>query len=255
MEVHHHSHTPDPGLHRGRKTWTHYFWEFLMLFLAVFCGFLAEYQLEHKIEKDREKQFVRSLINDITIDTTRLNNIINIRNQRSIWLDSLTYIMNSEKPGSFPASDTYYYAIFVPRSVSLRFLPNDGTIQQLKNSGGLRLIHDRKIVDSITSYDAGVRSLVKLGEIEENTIQEYRTIAHKFFDGMVFNSMLDANNFPRRPSASPELYAFTKADLHELNYKLYVVISYNRASRRELKSVLRQAENLLLVLKKEYNFN
>ena len=50
MEVHAHTHT-------ARKKWTHYFWEFLMLFLAVFCGFLAEYQLEHKIEKDREKQF------------------------------------------------------------------------------------------------------------------------------------------------------------------------------------------------------
>ena len=48
MEVHHHTHTP-------RKKWTHYFWEFLMLFLAVFCGFLAEYQLEHK---------AMSLIND-----------------------------------------------------------------------------------------------------------------------------------------------------------------------------------------------
>jgi hypothetical protein len=51
MEVHHHSHT-------SRKKWTHYFWEFLMLFLAVFCGFLAEYQLEHKIEKDKEWQYI-----------------------------------------------------------------------------------------------------------------------------------------------------------------------------------------------------
>ena len=49
MEVHAHTHTP-------RKKWTHYFWEFLMLFLAVFAGFLAEYQLEHKIEKDRARQ-------------------------------------------------------------------------------------------------------------------------------------------------------------------------------------------------------
>ena len=48
MEVHHRSHTT------GKK-WTHYFWEFLMLFLAVFCGFLAENQREHVIEKKREK--------------------------------------------------------------------------------------------------------------------------------------------------------------------------------------------------------
>ncbi len=30
MEVHAHTHSP-------RRKWTHYFWEFLMLFLAVFC--------------------------------------------------------------------------------------------------------------------------------------------------------------------------------------------------------------------------
>ena len=58
MEVHHHSHTADPGLHPGRKKWTHYFREFLMLFLAVFCGFFAEYHLEHKIEKERARQYV-----------------------------------------------------------------------------------------------------------------------------------------------------------------------------------------------------
>ena len=36
MEVHHHPIAI--GSHCARKKWTHYFWEFLMLFLAVFCG-------------------------------------------------------------------------------------------------------------------------------------------------------------------------------------------------------------------------
>jgi hypothetical protein len=245
MEVHQHTHTP-------RKKWTHYFWEFLMLFLAVFCGFLAEYQLEHKIEKDREKQFVRSLINDITVDTGRLNAIIGFRNQRIIWLDSLLFILNNENPESFPSRDIYYYAMFVSRSISLRFIPYDGTLQQLKNSGGLRLIHNRHVVDSITGYDTGVRNLVRLGEVEESVIQDYRTIAHKIFDGMVFNSMLDEDNLPRRPQYNPELFPFTKADLHELNYKLYIIMAYNRASRRELRRVLKQSENLLVLLTKEY---
>ena len=53
MEVHAHTHTP-------RKKWTHYFWEFLMLFLAVFCGFLAENQREHFIEHRREKEYHES---------------------------------------------------------------------------------------------------------------------------------------------------------------------------------------------------
>ena len=57
MEVHAHSHTP-------RKKWTHYLWEFLMLFLAVFCGFLAENFREHYVEHQREIQFIQSLVKE-----------------------------------------------------------------------------------------------------------------------------------------------------------------------------------------------
>ena len=57
MEVHAHTHTE-------RKKWTHYLWEFLMLFLAVFCGFLAEYQLEHMIEKDRANELAKSFYDE-----------------------------------------------------------------------------------------------------------------------------------------------------------------------------------------------
>src|SRR6187551_69204 len=65
MEVHAHAHTE-------RKKWTHYLWEFLMLFLAVFCGFLAENQREHIVENQREKKFARRLLSDIREDSTFL---------------------------------------------------------------------------------------------------------------------------------------------------------------------------------------
>src|SRR5216117_3676300 len=80
MEVHAHTHTsdPDPSTssgHRGRKKWTHYLWEFLMLFLAVFCGFLAENLREHRIEKDREKQYIQSLMNDLKTDVINIETV------------------------------------------------------------------------------------------------------------------------------------------------------------------------------------
>jgi len=74
MEVHHHPIAI--GSHSPRKKWTHYFWEFLMLFLAVFCGFLAEYKLEHTIERNREKQFITTLIEDLKSDTAQLTEVI-----------------------------------------------------------------------------------------------------------------------------------------------------------------------------------
>ena len=98
MEVHHHSHSsdPDPSTgpgHRGRKKWTHYFWEFIMLFLAVFCGFLAEYQLEHKIEKDREKQYIKSFAEDLTFDISDLVRQIDVCNANVNAADSLLLLL------------------------------------------------------------------------------------------------------------------------------------------------------------------
>src|SRR5258705_655529 len=94
MEVHAHSHTVPIAI--GGKKFTHYFWEFLMLFLAVFCGFLAENQREHYVENQREKQFINSLINDIEADTARLSIIVNGRDLREAQLDSLTFLLNSD---------------------------------------------------------------------------------------------------------------------------------------------------------------
>ncbi len=245
MEVHAHTHA------HGKKTWKAYFWEFLMLFLAVFCGFLAEYQLEHRIEKDREKQLIRSLINDLEADTTRLSEIITIRNTREIRLDSISILLNGDTAPLF-TNNLYYYAVFVSRGISIRYVPNDGTMQQLKNAGGLRLVHSRFIADSITRYDVSVRSLVKQGDIEEVSLQEYRTIAHKFFDGRIFDAMMDANNTPSPPTGNPGLFPYSTDDLHEFNYKLFTVKAFNRANRRDARRLLNQAVNLLVALKKEY---
>jgi hypothetical protein len=60
MEVHHHSHLAsgethgsEPAIHGVGKKFTHYIWEFLMLFLAVFCGFLAENIREHNVGEEK----------------------------------------------------------------------------------------------------------------------------------------------------------------------------------------------------------
>src|SRR5678816_3815911 len=57
MDTHAHHLHKAPG-----KKWTHYLFEFFMLFHAVFCGFLAENIREHKIERDKEKEYILSLI-------------------------------------------------------------------------------------------------------------------------------------------------------------------------------------------------
>ena len=96
MEVHAHTHPASGGT---RKKWTHYFWEFLMLFLAVFCGFLAENQREHMIEHQREKQYMESLLSDLAADTTVLGNGIPLKLKRISAIDSVFQFF-IEHPGA-----------------------------------------------------------------------------------------------------------------------------------------------------------
>jgi len=211
MDVHQHTHTE-------RKKWTHYFWEFLMLFLAVFCGFLAEYQLEHKIEKNRERQL----------------------------------LLNSPSPGNY-AKDIYFFAVTAGRTNNIRFIPNDGTMQQLKNSGGLRLIRKHHVADSIAKYDVTVRFLSMQNELEESLINDYRETASNIFDARIFDQMLDSNNnVSKILKEDPKLLAFTQKELQRWNYRMYAMKGLNKAIKRDARTFLQQAVNFLNTLRNEY---
>jgi len=150
MEVHAHTHTADPDSHRGRKKWTHYFWEFLMLFLAVFCGFLAENQREHFVEAHRAKEYAKSLLGDMRLDTSELRRGIDVTNLTIRAIDSI--VSNSKKltnrntvPGAF-----YFYSKFI--SYSFRIDWSRSTIDQLIQSGNLRYFRNKDLVLLINSY-------------------------------------------------------------------------------------------------------
>src|SRR5687767_8589453 len=143
MEVHSHTHTP-------RKKWTHYFWEFLMLFLAVFCGFLAEYKLEHTIEHQREKQYIRSLVADLESDQTVLSqHILHVKTGISM-MDSVITILNTPMLIEIHSGSLYYLARLGPRLSPLS--TNNRTFEQLKNSGNFRLIRKISTSNKIMTY-------------------------------------------------------------------------------------------------------
>src|SRR5687767_14321957 len=144
MEVHHHSHTP-------RKKWTHYFWEFLMLFLAVFCGFLAENFREHLIENKREKKYIHSLIADLKGDTAEIKSVIAFNIIKLHGMDTLAGLLNKESLNEDDEKQLYVLnRRYATNIYSMIF--NERTIKQLLNSGNLRLVNRQSISDSIMNY-------------------------------------------------------------------------------------------------------
>jgi len=162
MEVHAHAHTE-------RKKWTHYLWEFLMLFLAVFCGFLAENQREHMVENKREKEFMQSLIEDLQTDTANLRRVMELGQLVRTRLENLISFLNNESSKD-SAVQLYELNNRVSRVVKIDF--EDRTSSQLKNAGNMRLIRNRSVADSIRSYWSRIKSMEDISSrLEEMRIK------------------------------------------------------------------------------------
>jgi hypothetical protein len=165
MEVHAHSHTE-------RKKWTHYLWEFLMLFLAVFCGFLAEYQLEHYIEKQRAKDFAISLHRDLVADTTVFSVSIKRIDICTKKIDTLVDILSNTKEAQNKVSSIYNlsaYAFISPIST-----PTESTLLQLLNSGSLRYLKNNLLVDSIKIYNNSIQLFKNFSANTSSFTTEFR---------------------------------------------------------------------------------
>src|SRR5215203_19674 len=144
MEVHHHTQT-------SRKKWTHYFWEFFMLFLAVTLGFFVENQREHYVENQREKKYIQSFYEDLTADEYDLQSNIDFLRDQMLQADTLQKLMLNIDIRQ-PANHIYMYLRGITRSSGGRLYPNDRTIVQLRNAGGMRLIRNKSVSDSMVGY-------------------------------------------------------------------------------------------------------
>jgi hypothetical protein len=243
MEVHAHTHT-------ARKKWTHYFWEFLMLFLAVFCGFLAEYQLEHMIEHQREKQYVRSFLEDLKGDISQLDSLINSRSLRKSSIDSLNKLLDAPDPDVF-GKEIYYLTRLL--TVTPIFFNNDRTIQQLKNGGNLRLIRKQRVSDAIMTYDNQVRWNGIIIDREQHFVREYIKLIEEIFDSRVFNEMATGVFGFRIPENNPKLLKKDKATIQLFLNKLHFINSVNSYMLMTNNSLLEKANQTRTIIEKEYH--
>lgn len=153
MEVHKH---PHHVMHK--KKWIEYVLEFFMLFLAVFLGFIAENIRESSVERRQEREYIHSMINDLKTDTSKLGKNITFYQQITLMQDTLV--------NTFSSLNTGFKEIFNRNINGVTYYPDfiytDATIQQLKNSGGFRILKNHNDIDSIMAYDATVKSALIL---------------------------------------------------------------------------------------------
>ena len=249
MEVHHHAHTP-------RKKWTHYFWEFFMLFLAVTLGFFVENQREHYIEGQREKKYMQNLVNDLARDTANYNLSIALRLQRERQAYQLITMLYSPDNGKHLA-DLYFFARQMPRMNTI-FYSTDATMNQLKNSGALRLIKKTAIANSIVAYNSAMEAYAENRQTEMETRIAYRNTVGNVFDASVLLAMIDSTGDDMdktviSPAFLKPLITKDQQTINQLCTLVHFLYSQSIINRKTLLKHKTQASDLMELLKKEYH--
>jgi hypothetical protein len=243
MEVHAHTHTE-------RKKWTHYLWEFLMLFLAVFCGFLAENQREHMIENQREKKYIASLVKDVELDIVSLKQEEDIRKKYINYYDSLIYLFKNYNDSNL--TDIYFYARHAGRYTNFKY--HDGTIQQLKSGGNLRLIRNKKAADSIIIYDNELINAVLDQQAFESALKLKSTSDYwgKLFDAYEWNQTIDDTAAIIRTAHDPKLFNKEPKLINDFALHVGMIKSACIICNGYIEKAIHYAERLIVFLKKEY---
>ena len=243
MEVHAHTHT-------ARKKWTHYFWEFLMLFLAVFAGFLAEYKLEHVIEHDREKQYIRSLLADLKENEKMITQELVFQEKRTAMMDSMINMLNN--PALIHGNEglLYYFARMSPRLRTLTV--NTRTFEQLKNSGNFRLIRKIETSNRIMAYYENIPMIRLVEELYFSEFDNYKILASRIFDPAVFTSMEMKNGEIARTDKNPSLQSYDPGLIKQLSVFAVYMNGSGRGIHQQLIQLKQMGNEMMDYLQKEY---
>jgi len=218
----------------------HYFFEFLMLFLAVFCGFIAENWRGKLQEHQREKDFITSIVEDLKSDTLKSNRTLTqLRRIRSGLDSALTELAS---PGVIKNSNKAF--LLWSKNMGLEvFVSNDRTIQQLKNSGELRLIRNKAVSDRIMDYDQTLKKYYVQSNLMYSALRDMTNYS-QLFDVIKLNKK---DNIPvPLTEEGKKLLNQSYANLELWNKGLTGLISW-------LQEVHNEGTSLVIFIQKEYH--
>ena len=237
----------------GVRAW-HYFFEFLMLFLAITLSFFVENLREKYVENKRAKEYAQSLYDDLKIDTAIIRRTYNEKKWIMAKFDSVGKMLES--------TDLKYneFIYYVERYIIFNdvFISQDVTFQQLRNSGNFRYIKDvalyKKIADYYSLYSRYQAIDGNFGFVGKDDMSELES---RIFDPKDLTNLDNENasdfyNLVERPKG--KLKPITK---DEQNLQL-LYIKFANASNRTYGSILFlgwlkvKATGLMNELKKEY---
>jgi hypothetical protein len=248
METHanHLHHAP------GKKFW-HYFYEFLMLFLAVFCGFLAENVREHRVEAERADQYIISFYEDLKSDTTEISRAMEYDERKVIGLNNMINCYDTINK-NWKATSCLWD--LVKKSQTNRVFQLTGrTLKQLANAGGFRLLR-KEDSDSIISYESQFNAFA---DFQSTAFQEAQDNARNTFSMIIdfkANAQIQGTSVgvgtTKIDSKLPLLFSPDKKLLNKYFNELLLYLRAIKGHHSQLEKLKMKAISLIEFYKNKY---
>ena len=224
MDVHHH-----PDLHHKKKNFKEYFLEFLMIFLAVTLGFFAENIRESIKDKNQLHAHYRIIDSIITYLSQNKDN-----NNKQLY-----YMARQLTMGSSVIS------------------PTAKTFEQMKSSGGLRLIKKQFIADSIGSYYQWIKRFDYWSDFQKQRMNEVISINDRIFDAAVLFSIVKkienekTSGFTQE--SNPALISTDRIAINAVMMRYQYYYGLLKLMNERALSASKEAIHLISLLKKQYH--
>lgn len=227
--------------------------EFILLFSAVTLGFFAENYREGLVERKTEKMYLQSLIKDLGQDTLKIDYSIRSKEIKDRYFDTL-YTILYQSPRPWPTRKLYY----ISRYLLIRepFYGTMGTIHQLENAGGFKLIQNENLVDKINAYSAAKEKLNQIQLVRDQNTLPFKEAIGSVFYGKELAFLFDPIKFKGKPYSmgEPTYDPPLKGNEEDLDLFFYWAsneIFMERNSKQLLHNLRSSAKELIHELEKE----
>ncbi len=219
--------------------------EIILVVIGILIALAISNWNETQKSKKLEQQLLHALLAEFESNLQLLDDVIALNNSN---------IENSILLGEYtgPSVTNIHEKELSERMVGIfkiepRYLPNQGTVQEIINSGRLSVLSDDKLRKALSAWQSGLESVKR----QENYVVERRDIGHDFFlKGGNFRRHLDLINdalLDPTPSKFPN-NDFKFLENQEFESQLYLFIVASRNLNVVFYEPLRERINTIIAL-------
>ena len=140
-----------------------YMIELLSTFIAVALAFVSQYYFQYRSDRSTEHDLMVSLVADLRTDIINMNALISNYPSLSKPAENLINIIRTDY-SSLHAQTDIYQELRNVSAPSFQIDYSTGTINQLKNGGGLHLVHYTDVRALVILYDNAIHHMEMIQE-------------------------------------------------------------------------------------------